>query len=66
MSRTMLLGVLFALGCAAPASNAGLQPRPLVSRLEGTFDYVGTLKGLGILSNGRYAFLYAPPMEARR
>ena len=60
MSRKILPGVLFAAACATSSPNAGLQLARPISPMEGTFEYVGTLKGQAILSNGRYAFLSGP------
>ncbi|MDH3459322.1 MAG: hypothetical protein OER90_20965 [Gemmatimonadota bacterium] len=62
MSRATILGALFAIACGAPPPpNADQQQGTSASPLEGTFEYVGTLKGQAILANGRFVFLYGPP-----
>jgi len=69
MSRTMLLGALFTVGCTAPPGDANQEQAAPPSRMEGTFEYVGTQKGQSILLGGRYVFFVGPadgsgPMSA--
>jgi hypothetical protein len=69
-SATLTLIALLALaGCKQPSepsqvsTPAGTEVTAS-SPMEGTFEYVGTLRGQGILSGGSYMFLYGPADES--
>jgi hypothetical protein len=69
-SATLTLVALLALtACKQPSepSQVSIQTDTEVaatSPMEGTFEYVGTLRGQGILSGGSYMFLYGPADES--
>jgi hypothetical protein len=61
MSRvTPIAGVLVIAACAAPSPRAPQASATPTSPMEGTFEYVGRLRGQSILIGGHYVFLYGP------
>ena len=58
MKRIVLLALaVVASACTAPSRDV-TQKAAGTSPLEGTFEYVGTLKGQSVLIAGRFVFLY--------
>jgi hypothetical protein len=60
MWRTEFLGVVFAIGCTAPPSDQNQKSTASATPMEGSFEYVGALKGQSILTGGRFVFLFGP------
>lgn len=54
---TLLAAVVVAGACTTPSRDAS-QEALSMSPMEGTFEYVGTLKGQSVLTGGRFVFLY--------
>jgi hypothetical protein len=58
MRRVALVtGVVVAVAAARQPTRAPMAAPP---SMEGTFEYVGTLKGQSVLGGGRFVFLYGP------
>lgn len=61
MSRPMLVaGIVFIVACAAPAHTSARASASGSPSMEGTFEYVGTIRGQSVLTGGRFVMLYGP------
>lgn len=61
---TLFAAALLMAACAAPSDTTNPEAVSTISPLEGTFEYVGALKGQSIITGGRYVFLYGPRDES--
>ena len=55
-----VVGVIVVTAALAATQQPLGQPAAAPRSMEGTFEYVGTLKGQSMLAGGRFVFLYQP------
>ena len=56
-----ILPLLLVVGCSPSSSGAG--PAAPASRMEGQWDYVGSLRGQASVTDGRFVFLFGGPAD---